>query len=153
VFSTFSRKSLVEQGRHVKEVPLRLSTERDHLQLMTANRFTALVPNSIEVSSVTMIFDVPDSLDAPVRRGDHVGTMTLVLAGEELGMVELLASETVGANQFLVILQQMRALFGSFWFKFGLIFFLLLVSLYVVLMVIRNKNRRRVGGYRPRRRI
>jgi len=152
VFDTYKRKSLVERGKYVKEIPLRLSMDKDFLQLMTADRFTALVPNSVEASSVTMKFDIPESVDAPVKKGDLIGKVTLVLAGEEIGEVELLAAESVSASTLLLVLEKVRAVVGSFWFKFAIIFILLLIAFYVVMIILRNRGRRK-SGYRPRRRL
>ncbi len=153
VFRTFRRKSLVEKGKYIKEVPLRLSMDKDYLQLMTAERFTALVPNNIEASSVIYEFDVPESVDAPIEKGESIGSVTLILSGEKIGTVELLSAETVAASYPLVLLDKTKAVLRSFWFKFAVIFFILLVILYVVLMILRNKRRKRMGSYKPRRRI
>lgn len=154
VFDTYKRKSLLEKGKYVKEIPLRLSSEKDFLQLMTAERFTALVPGDINPDEdVQKIYDLPDYVEAPVNKNDVIGTATLVLAGEVLGTVELVAAETVAASPILLILEQVKAVARSFWFKFALLFILLLIVVYIVLMILRNRRRRRLTSFRPRRRL
>ena len=154
VFNTFRRRALVEQGRYVTEIPLRLSMDRDHLQLMTAERVTALMPAGIDIASIDRAFDLPDRIDAPVTRGEHIGTMTMLLDGEELGRVDLLAGESISANPLLVILDRVREVVGSFWFRFTVIFILLLILAYAALMIRKNKQRRRrPPTYKPRRRV
>jgi len=154
VFNTFRRRALVEQGRYVTEIPLRLSMDRDHLQLMTAERVTALMPAGIDIASIDRAFDLPDGFDAPVSRGNHIGTMTMLLDGEELGRVDLLAGESISANPLLVILDRVREVVGSFWFRFTVIFILLLILAYAALMIRKNKQRRRrPPTYKPRRRV
>jgi len=151
VFSTYRRKDLVGKGKYVVEVPLRLSMEKDFLQLMTADRFSALVPSNVDAASVNMIFNIPDAVNAPVEKSQKIGTVTLMLAGEVIGEVELLAAETVEASVVLVVLERIKLFMRTFWFKFVAVFLLLVVVAYVVLMILRN--RRRYRGYKPRRRL
>lgn len=153
VFDTFRQKALVEKGKYVAEVPLRLSLDKDYLQLMTGDRFTALIPGDIEVTSVALMPVLPDSIDAPVEKGTQIGEVRLILAGEEMGRVPLLAAESVAASPMMILLERAKEIMRSFWFKFAVSFLILLVLLYIVLMIIRNRNRRRYGGYRPRRRL
>lgn len=152
VFDSFRRKSLVDKGTHVAEVPLRLSAEKDYLKLMTGERFTALVPKSTEVTDVDMVPEIPESINAPVNKNDPIGELSLRLAGEEIGRVPLLAAETVEASTLLVVLEKIKELMSSFWFKFVMILLVLLVIAYVVLTIIRNRNRRN-RNFKPRRRI
>lgn len=152
VFENLRRKTLIDKGTRVHEIKLNLSLEQDHIKLMTGERFTDLVKKTTEVSDVTRIPEIPESWDAPVKKGDHIGELRLILAGEEVGSVPLLAAESVDASAILVIWSKIRGVMSSFWFKFLLILVLLLVVLYVILMILRNRNRRR-KNYRPRRRI
>ena len=155
VFDTFGLIPIVERNRRIHEIPLRLNSSQDFLPLETAERFAALVARDIDPeASLAHIFEVPESVDAPVARGDHMGYLRLMLYGRELGRVELVAAETVNATRFLVLLDQLSAVAGSFWFRSALIFIALLIVLYGLLAVVRNRNRRgKGGGYRPRRRI
>ncbi|MCL2579980.1 MAG: D-alanyl-D-alanine carboxypeptidase [Oscillospiraceae bacterium] len=151
-FRTFQVLPLIGRSMRVHEIPLRLSAGQDFLPLETGEQVTALVPRDIDLeAALTQMFELPDSIDAPIERGEVIGYMRLVLDGREVGRVELLAAETVSASRFLLLLEQITAILGSFWFRFSVIFVLLLIVLYVILMVARNKRRR--GGYRPKRRI
>lgn len=152
VFATFKRKSLVEKGAHVQEVKLNLSLEKDHIKLMTGERFTALVPVTTEVSDVTQVPEIPESVNAPVQKGDHIGELRLILGGEEIGRVSLLAAESVEASPILLLWEKVKSILSSFWFKFLVILLVLLILFYIFIMILRNRNRRR-RGYRPRRRI
>jgi len=155
VFDSFKVKMLVAKNRALTEVPLRLNTEKDHIQLVTADNFTYLVPKDLDpVTGVVLNFEVPEVVEAPVTKGDAIGWVSVVLYNEEVGRVQLLAAETVEASQILVLLEQVKAVVASFWFKFAVIFVVLLIILYIILMIVRNRNRRnRRSYYKPRRRI
>ena len=152
-FETFRVLPLVGRNMRVHEIPLRLNAQQDFLPLETADRVTALVAREADLeSSLTQIFEVPASVDAPIEQGAVIGQMRLVLDGREVGRVDLLAAETVEASRLLLAIERMSALLSSFWFRFGVIFAGLLIVLYVCLMIVRNRRRGK-GGYKPRRRI
>ena len=57
-------------------------------------RFTAVLPKG-DLSAVEHAVTLPDTLTAPVRRGEAVGKITYTCKGNPLGEVAILASETV----------------------------------------------------------
>ncbi|MCL2857108.1 MAG: D-alanyl-D-alanine carboxypeptidase [Oscillospiraceae bacterium] len=153
-FDVFRVMPVIERGLRVHEVPLRLSSSQDFLPLEAGDRFSALMARDTDPNDgLTMTFEVPDWVDAPVSRGDHIGYMRVQLYGRDVGRLELLAAETIGASRHLVLLDQAGEIMGSFWFRFGIIFVILLIVAYTALMIARNRNRRRRGGFRPRRRL
>jgi D-alanyl-D-alanine carboxypeptidase len=152
VFENFRRKTLVEQGTHEAEIPLKLSADKDYLALMTGDRLTHLVKADIQVTDVMKNPIIPESINAPVEKGQQIGELSLVLGGEEIGRVPLLAAESVAASPALLLWERLKEIMSSFWFKFIVILLVLLIIFYAVIMVLRNRNRRR-NSYRPRRRL
>ncbi|WP_312641595.1 D-alanyl-D-alanine carboxypeptidase family protein [Hydrogenoanaerobacterium sp.] len=150
-FDTFSIKTLMEKGSDITEIPLRLAKNTDHMKLESSERFTSLVPDEIEPSSVVLEYDLPEHITAPVKKGDEVGKVRLILAGEQIGEVPLVATSSAERSQVLYVLDQAENIVLSFWFKFGVIFLVAFVLFYIVLMVIRNRNLRRSRSTRPRR--
>ena len=157
VFSSFRVKTLVDKGKHVADIPLRLCQEQDRLRLMTAERFTALLPEDVEASQVDFQAHVPESIDAPVEKHTEIGEVSLWLSGKEIGRIPLLAAESVVASPMLILLEQVKAILHSFWFKFAATLLGFLIVAYIILMIVRNRNknrnRSRGGNYRPRRRL
>jgi D-alanyl-D-alanine carboxypeptidase len=161
VFDTFRVKSLIEQGEVVHGLPISLSMLQDQVKLMSEERFTSLLPDYIERKDITFVMYTPDDFTAPVRKGDPAGEMALLLSGREIGRVPLVIAENVEATPALLVLERLKEIAASFWFKFGVVFVILAIILYTLLMFIRNRNmnrnRRRGknkrGGYKPRRRL
>ena len=145
-FETFRMKVLLEKGRSFEEVPLRLCWGKDFLRLMSADNFTALIPDDIEISSVTYELILPSYVEAPIEKGDLVGEVRLVLAGEVLGRVGVVSAEKVEASRALLLLDRAIGITRTLWFKFIIVFLLVLIILYVVLAVVRNRNKRRYRG-------
>ncbi|PWM26409.1 MAG: hypothetical protein DBX44_00670 [Oscillospiraceae bacterium] len=151
-FSTFRVKTLLEKGKSFGELPLRLSWGKDFLRIMSADNFTALIPDAIEASSIQYDLVVPEYVEAPVEKGQLVGEVHLMLAGEQIGVVAVVSAESAEASRTLLLLDRLLAMTRTYWFKFIVIFLFVLILLYIALMIIRNRNRRRYGRYNRRRR-
>ncbi|MBE6883419.1 MAG: D-alanyl-D-alanine carboxypeptidase [Ruminococcaceae bacterium] len=148
-FNSFSVKTVISRGDIVTEMSVRLSSERDYVNLASNETFTYLMPNDIDSSNVSILLDtLPESIDAPISRGDSVGTARLMLAGTEIGMVELIANDNIARSEILYTIELIKSIFRSFWFKFGLILFVLLIVFYISLTVVRNYNKNRSAKYR-----
>ena len=152
VFDSFKVKTILEKGRYIADVPVRLSYEKDVVGLVADQRLTALIPTDVEVSSVQLIPDLPESIDAPVKKGDKIGSVTLVLAGEELGKADLVANDSVELSKILYYYDQAMIILSGFWAKFALIFVVLSVITYIVLMIVMNKHSRKRRANQKRRR-
>ncbi|MBQ8918459.1 MAG: hypothetical protein IJ044_07030, partial [Oscillospiraceae bacterium] len=87
-----------------------------------------------------------------VKKGDKVGSVKLVLAGEELGEVDLVANESVEMSKILYYYDQAMELLDSFWAKFAILFVALLVVAYIALMILMNKHNRKRRMNQKRRR-
>ena len=149
VFDSFKVKTVMEKGRYIADVPVRLSYEKDVVGLVADARLTALIPADVETSSVQLVPTLPESSDAPVTKGDSV---KLVLAGEELGEVDLVANESVEMSKILYYYDQAMELLDSFWAKFAILFVALLVVAYIALMILMNKHNRKRRMNQKRRR-
>jgi D-alanyl-D-alanine carboxypeptidase (penicillin-binding protein 5/6) len=149
-FDTFRVKTLLEKGKSFGEVGLRLCWGRDFLRVMSAESFTALIPDAIEASSIRYELSLPAYVKAPVEKGELIGEVRLILADEQIGRVGVVSAESAEASRALLLLDRLAALAGTFWFKFMLVLLLVLIILYVALMIVRNRNRRRYRRRTPR---
>ena len=131
-FTEFEIKTIVEAGSQVAEVGLELAWKKDHLQLMIGESFRTLLP---------------------VDKGEEIGKMNLVLAGEVIGSVPLVAAESVEQSELLSGLKNFSDMTHSFWFKFIVIVIFILIALYIALMIIRNYNHRKYGNFKRKKRL
>ena len=143
-FSSFSNKTLIEKDVGVGEVPLKLARGgKDYLLIKSGEVFTDLLPNEIEASSITMELDLPAVVNAHIKEGDQVGTIRLMLAGEEIGSVPAVAAEDVDASLIATLIDQFKRLFRSFLAKFIVVFVILSIIAYITITVLRGRNKNR----------
>ena len=163
VFETYHAKTIVEKGDKVSSINnVRLAKDgKDHLQLVSGQTYSALIPNNIDVSNVRRIaynnngerIGESDFVTAPVEKGEKMGTLKLILYGSELGQVDLIAAESIEASPLLVTLDKINQLFQQFWFKFIFLFVLLFVLMYIVLIIVRSKRRKKYRRVNRRRHL
>ena len=149
-FGSFSNKTLIEKDLGVGEVPLKLARGgKDYLLIKSGEVFTDLLPNEIEASSITLELDLPAVVNAPVKEGEQVGTIRLMLAGEEIGSVPAVAAEQADASLIATLIDKFKRLFRSFLAKFIVVFVALSIIAYITVTILRGCNKNRY--YRRRR--
>ncbi len=151
-FDNYSVQTVVEKKNSVSDIKVNLSSDTDHLLLVPANDVSALLPTDADPTSVQQIADIPDSIDAPVKAGDKVGTLTLKLADEVIGTVDLVASEDVDSNIFLMALNSVKNVLTSTIFIIIIAVVILLVILYFAFVILYNKKLKKTRLRRPQKR-
>lgn len=162
-FETFRAKTIVEKGSYIHSInDVRLAKDgKDHLTLMSGQTFTALLPSNIEVDNVRRIaYDLNGNkmtsdnyIEAPVKKGEVLGKLYLMLYGQKLGEVDMLAAEDIEASPLLVTLDKIAGFFSSFAFKFVFLFVLFVVVLYLGLLLVKNREKKRYRKMNRRRRF
>ena len=142
-FTNLQIKTIAENGDLMGDVAMRFTWNQDRLQVVAGENIRAVLPGTVEASSVIPILDLPDTVDAPVKKGDVLGTATLTYADQTVGTVKLVAAESVERSEMMKTLEQGRAILSSTWFQIVLLAIIALVVIYIVLMVIYRRRRRR----------
>ena len=151
-FSEYKVKTLVQFNQVYGSVKVKLAKDIDTINVVAGDNFTSLVMDEIEVSSMTPSLDVPEEIEAPVKKGQQLGTLKVILAGEQIGTVPLVSAEDVEADPVLVYLEKIKNVFQQFWFKLVFLTILIFLFLYGVVMFIRNYNKKRYAKTRNRSR-
>lgn len=150
-FSNLSLKTILESGSVVGEVGLEYAWEKDTVQVLASESFSTILPDSVDASSIVVKTELPETIEAPVKKGTVLGTATLSYAGEELTTVDLVAAETVERSELLYTMDQAKAVLTSQWFLItaAVIGALFLIYLFLLILYRRKKKKlRRVKGMR-----
>lgn len=144
-------KNIVGTDQTLGEVNLKYAWNKDSLLLTADKSFSTILPKGVSASSVIIDKSIPDHVDAPVKKGDNIGTATLKYADQTLATVNLIASESVERSELLHMTDVIKSIFTSTWFLVIVALIILLAVVYVILMLIYNKkkkNMRKVKKYR-----
>lgn len=154
-FDNFKRKSVLDISSPVAEVRLELAWDRDHMVVHPTKALNCIVPNDFDSDKLILTPELPETIDAPITKGDVIGKLRVVYEDRELGLVDLAASDSVERSRILWIWRGIRNFFSSKIVLICLIALVALTVIYVLISAISNRNysrRRRRSGYRGRRR-
>ena len=150
-FNKLEMKTVIDKNELVKEIGLKFAWNRDSIQLSPKESYSTILPTDVKLSSIDRVYDIPESIDAPVKAGDKVGTVTLSYADQELGKVDLVISETVERSELLIAMDAMKKIVTSIWFMMAVGVAVVLFFGYIILATIynhRKRNSRPVKKYR-----
>lgn len=141
-FNSFAIRNVLETKDLITEIPVRLSTTKDHIIALPAEDVSLLMPDSIDLSAIQRIPHVEESMDAPIKAGEKVGTLELKLKDETLATVDLVADSSVDRSTFLFVTDQIRKFFSQSLIQIALILLAVLIVAYVIFAMIYNKKKR-----------
>lgn len=150
-FTSLEKKTIASQGDILSSVKLDYAFQKDELLLSAAENVSVMLPSSVDSSSIRVTVDKPESVQAPIRKGEVIGTATLSYVDETLATVPLVAAESVARSDLIAGWEQGRSLLTSPWFIAVMAAIGALVAVYLILVfVYRRKQRqlRRVKKFR-----
>lgn len=159
-FENFSEQTILDSTFPAGEVKVNLSREADHVTAVPEGTVSAELPNDISIDDFDISTDLYEAVDAPVQKGDVLGSMTVSLDGVEYGTVNLVAANDVSQSTLLAKKAALQKLFSKVWVRILAVVILLAIIYLVLRFKVFNrrrnsysgKKRRSTGGYRGGRR-
>ena len=123
-------------------VDVNYNSKVDHVRLLPAEELSALVPVGTQSASLIVRpieSETPESINAPVKKGQVVGKAEVLYGDAVVATVDLVAGEDIDLNIFLLIFGVIKKLFSTTIFKilFGLL--AILVIIYILLVIRKNR--------------
>lgn len=150
-FDNLSIKTILDKNDLVKEIKLEFAWNKDTIQLSPATSYSTILPDDVAVSSIDRTYDLPDSISAPVKEGDVVGTVTLSYANQPLATIDLVVSENVDRSELLSALDAIKNIVSSRWFIMAVVIIAAFALIYIIILLIyrrKKKTQRPVKKYR-----
>lgn len=143
IYSNIKYKVVADTNQTVSVSEIKYCSKTDHINLVPLDEVYALVPSSLDVSSV--YFELSENLykplKAPIKKGDVVGTATVYYAGEPVSTVNLTVEENVRYSFLVHVISLFKAAWSNL---FGKIVIILLVLILLLIVAVRKLIKRRV---------
>ncbi len=143
VFENFSIQAALDTDLALAEVPIRYSSDTDTLQLYPADSMMTLLPSTGDGSVTQKYFHLPDYATAPIQQGDVVGTVELKLAGETIGVVNLIAGRDVSRNPLLYAVAKANEFLHSLYLKVVIVLSVLTAAIYGLWLLLSAAHTRK----------
>ena len=150
-FLNIENKTIVADGDLVGEIALRYAWDKDTLQVVAQGNAMAMLPKALENGDIQVDLDLPEYADAPVKKGDALGTATYTYKGELIARIPLVAAESVDRSEVIQTIEQGKEIIRSPWFIVTALIIALLTVVYIVLVVAMNRKRRKMRRIRKYR--
>lgn len=153
-FNNFEYKEVATSENPVCEIKVELSMERDFLPLYIEEGFLTVLPKEADDSTIIIEPHLnSESVEAPIKKGQKLGTADIIYAEKVIGTVDLVAGDNVKSNVVLIIGKALKNFFTS---KYMKIFYLIVIAailIFVIMVINLNKGRtkRRSVKYVPYR--
>ena len=101
------------------------------------------MPTGVSKDDISINFDVPESIDAPIEAGKILGKAYVFYKDERVGSFNLISTQTFKKNYFLLILRWLDSIVSSPVFMFLVVVLGVFVILYIRACFIRYKSKKR----------
>ncbi len=146
IFNHFSYQVLLSDSIEIDEIEVELGENVDYVLVKPEEEFTYLWYDGIDLALIKTETHCPDSIKAPVKKGQNLGTVDLKYSGETLGTVNLVAVSDVKRSKSKYNLYAVSAFPKSPWFKNAFVVSTVLCLMYVLICIyayICYKNRQK----------
>ncbi len=92
-FGHFTTVTKAPAGQFVSKVPVWFG-EADEVELATGDNLQILTSKT-QKNKITTVVDIPDSLEAPIKKGQEIGKMMAVIDGKAVASVPIIATNDI----------------------------------------------------------
>lgn len=148
-FKNFSTQTILDSTkRDIPEIEVTLGKGTNYVTLEPQGEITALLPNDVSPEDFEFTYTRnADTVEAPVEKGQVLGTITATFNGKEYGSLPLVASISVEADPLLYYMDRIQKFFSQLWVKIILVVLLVVIVLLIVRHLFGGRRRGRRGGY------
>lgn len=144
-FANLTVRSALDTEEPVTEIRVLYSSDVGSVRLLPSGDIRALLPKQGELSMIQRRYDLPKQVEAPIEAGQDLGSVTLLVAGKEIGSVRLAAEQAVSRNSTLYALQRTGGFFTSTYFRVLLVLVLVFGGGYAAFVYYAHQRRQKTG--------
>ncbi len=98
-FGHFTTVTKAPAGQFVSKLPVWFG-EADEIELATGDNLQILTTKT-QKNKITTVVDIPDSIEAPIKKGQQIGTMMAVMDGKAVASIPIVATADVEESGFI----------------------------------------------------
>ncbi|MDD6484838.1 MAG: D-alanyl-D-alanine carboxypeptidase [Clostridiales bacterium] len=137
-FDNYVNQVIASPGDVVSDSKVAEAKNNTRVALTVEAQVNALVPANVDSSAdIIPSINIPDTLNAPIKKGDVLGSVTYTYKGTQIGTSNLIATNDVERNNLIHALNIVIKIITSPFF------FIPVIILIILLMVANNKKKKR----------
>ncbi len=140
IFDNLKLEKIYSTDFPLGEVNLELAWRKDKLLLVPEKEVGVILPKNADRNDINIKFDLPKTVEAPVKQGDIIGTVSFLFGNQTLCSVKLVSSETIAKNFIMTLIRTFKNIFTSPIFVTIFIILILVVSFFLAGIISKNKE-------------
>ncbi len=151
-FNNFEFKKVADTSNPIAEIQVELSLDTDYVSLYVENGFTSVLPKNADDSTISIIAKpTSDTVDAPIKKGQVLGTADIIYAENVIGTVNLISNEDIQKSGILTVLRAVKIFFTSSYMKIVYIIVVIAIIAFIIAIFKMNskKTKKRKIKYMP----
>lgn len=139
-FDNYSLRSANTSTYPVTEINLKYCADADKLLVYAENQVMSVLPNDADETSFQRVYNLPDSVGAPIKNGDVIGSVDYYLAGQKVGSSQLVSHDDMQRSTLMFIVGKFQDICQSLYFKVVLSVSAVLVVTYLIYVYVKYKK-------------
>lgn len=138
-FKNFEFKKVADTANPVAEIGVDLSLDTDYVSLYVEKGFTTVLPKDANDSTISIVtHPTAEMVDAPIKKGQVLGTADIIYAEQVIGTVNLVANENIEKSAMLTAIRAVKNFFTSSYMK--VVYLLIVVAILIFIIAIFKLN-------------
>ena len=142
-FDNFKYATLLLSSEAVCEVYVKSGKDRDYVIGHTEVDYRVLMPKDYDESKVELVKNTPSEIEAPVKKGDPIGTVTIKYDGKEYATLNIVAADDVDRSFFAYIINAIERFVKSPIALIVLGVVVLAIAAYIIYVIRYNRRRKK----------
>lgn len=148
-FDTFEMRTVADTDVPICNEKILYSSGKDSILLIPESNFVTLMPTDTKDTDIEIVPQFEKPLQAPVNKGDVVGTALIKYRGDDYATINLVATESVQRSDLKFFLGTFGNLVLSPWFIIIAVVFVCLLLVYIIVVkTLSDRNNAKVKKYR-----
>ncbi len=151
-FNNFEFKTIANTENPVVEIGVDLSLDTDFVSLYVQKSFVSVLPKNADESTIKIVpKPTSDRVEAPIKKGQILGTADVYYAEQKIGTVNLISNENIEKSTMLTAVDAAKNFFTSSYMivLYALIGLVILIFIIAVIRLNSKRSKKRKIKYKP----
>ena len=134
-FTHFNYQTILSESTELGQITVQNGDGVDYVLVRPVKSFMSLWYDGADINSIVQEVQLQDNVSAPVEEGEKLGTVTLKFSGQELAVIDLVATSSVELSQKKYYLALAKHFPHTEWMNRAIFLSGILCAVYLVLCI------------------
>ena len=151
-FNNFEFKTVADVTTPVAEIKVELSNDTDFVSLYLEKSFISVLPKDADDSTISIKAKPnSDTINAPIKKGQVLGTADIIYAEKVIGTVNLISNENIEKSSLLYVIDEAENFFTSSYMIILYVLVAIIIFIFIIAVIKMNakSRKKRKIKYKP----